>query len=131
MIDEFTEVVTRMLVGRLAMAAGATEAVGMRVEHGTDGKPSLKLVTHIRPGEVDPETRGRALAAFEEIALPCVEAGRPGSFQVSPDTSATGPWFCLVLPYGRNGRTLLVISLIVRAVDKAAARAKLQAIWRR
>lgn len=114
-----------------AVVVAGTEAAGFLIEPKQDGdKPGfdLKTVAHIRPDNSTAETRSAALSAFQEIARPCVEQGKDGAIQVSPESETVDPQFCLVTLLRSDGNVVAVSAVITRCRDQERATQRLMSM---
>jgi putative hydrolase of the HAD superfamily len=113
-------------LGKMACSIGATELAVFNVR-GAFPVAELEAVVHFRPGESDAQTRAAALAAFKEIAAPCVAQKNNGAICIEGTWSeASGDQqYCLVV-LGRHGQWISgVTAVIVRCPHETEARRRL------
>jgi multidrug resistance efflux pump len=112
-----------------AVVVAGTEAAGFIIEPGQDGKGfELKTIAHIRPDNSDADTRTAAISAFQGIVRPCVEQGKDGAIQVSPETETVDPQFCLVTLLRSDGNVVAVSAVITRCRDQERATQRLMSM---
>jgi multidrug resistance efflux pump len=88
----------------------------------------LKTIAHIRPDNSTAETRAAAISAFQEIVRPCVEQGKDGAIQVSPENETHDPQFCLVTLLRSEGNVVAVSAVITRCRDQERATQRLMSM---
>jgi multidrug resistance efflux pump len=112
-----------------AVVVAGTEAAGFIIEPGPEGKGfELKTIAHIRPDNSDTDTRAAALEAFRGIVRPCVEQGKDGAIQVSPESETVDPQFCLVTLLRSDGNVVGVSAVITRCRDQERATQRLMSM---
>ena len=109
-----------------AVVVAGTEAAGFIIEAGPEGKGfELKTIAHIRPDNSDADMRAAALEAFRGIVKPCVEQGKDGAVQVSPDGDTVDPQFCLVTLLRSDGNVVGASAVITRCPNQERATQRL------
>jgi multidrug resistance efflux pump len=112
-----------------AVVVAGTEAAGFIIEANADGKGfDLKTIAHIRPDSSDADTRAAAIEAFRGIVRPCVEQGKDGAIQVSPEGDTIDPQFCLVTLLRSDGNVVAVSAVITRCRDQERAAQRLMSM---
>lgn len=114
-----------------AVVVAGTEAAGFIIEPKQDGdKPGfeLKAICHIRPDTSSAETRAAALSAFQEIVRPCIEQGKDGAIQLSPESETVDPQFCLVTLLRSEGNVVAVSAVITRCPNQERATQRLMSM---
>ncbi len=111
------------LIYRLAVLVEATEAAGFLLTARAPGDSSdLLPILHIRPDRSGPEVRAKAVAAFQDIARPCVENGKDAVIEVEARASDRPPQNCLVASLSHAGAPYGVMAFIVRCEPAEAER---------
>ena len=109
-----------------AVVVAGTEAAGFIIEPGAEGKGfELKTIAHIRPDNSDADMRTAAIEAFRGIVKPCVEQGKDGAVQVSPDGDTVDPQFCLVTLLRSDGNVVGASAVITRCPNQERATQRL------
>jgi hypothetical protein len=89
--------------------------------HGEKVERRLRAVQHVRPGDADASQRAAALAAFEDVVGPCVDAAEDRAVQVGADDGWWGPQYCLVTLERTDQRIVGAAAFIVRCLDEVDA----------
>ena len=126
--DEFSDWLIHQFLQNCARRVNATEAFACLIDRSRLATGLLQWAAHIRPDDSTEQTRRTAREAFEQIARPCIEQGKPGAIDVgAPDPG--DPQLCLVVPFPPNREIRLIFGLIIRAPNEPTARAKLNTLY--
>lgn len=117
-----------------AVSVVGTEAAAFLIERtqGTpdQGKPpfSLRPIAHMRPDESSDEVRQQALAAFQELIAPCVQADKDGAVEITTPDETGERQFCLITLLRSEGNSVAVSAVITRCADNERARQRLMSM---
>jgi hypothetical protein len=124
-----------------AVVVAATEAAAFLIEAGGAAEdkaagqegPGLRPVSHIRPENANPATRGAALSAFKQIVTQCLAQGRDGAVEINAidgesTTVPAEPQFCLITLLRQETQIVAVTAVITRCLNAERARQRLVAM---